>query len=171
MSLTLSIPDQDSAEFAGLPLDVKMEVKAWLRELATVARATHKGQACERAAQVLHTSWKTVRRKYDAWRHSGDWRALINRALTQRRVDQKRPRMLELAHSLIDEFAAKGRADLIAAFGVPYPLNVIADVIGATGPATSSKTIVSLTRAQKAAVKALLLAFGGDAKAAKAALQ
>ena len=43
---------------------------------------------------------------------------------------------------------------------------VIADVIGATGPATSSKTIVSLTRAQKAAVKALLLAFGGDAKAA-----
>jgi hypothetical protein len=48
---------------------------------------------------------------------------------------------------------------------------VIADVIGATGPATSSKTIVSLTRAQKAAVKALLLAFGGDAKAAKAALQ
>jgi cytochrome P450 len=57
-------------------------------------------------------------------------RALINRALTQRRVDQKRPRMLELAHALIDEFAAKGRADLIAAFGVPYPLNVIAEVVG-----------------------------------------
>ena len=48
---------------------------------------------------------------------------------------------------------------------------VIADVIGATGPATSSKTIVKLTGAQKAAVKALLLAFGGDAKAAKAAVQ
>lgn len=57
-------------------------------------------------------------------------RALVNRALTQRRVDQKRPRMLELAHALIDEFAADGRADLIAAFGVPYPLNVIADVMG-----------------------------------------
>jgi cytochrome P450 len=57
-------------------------------------------------------------------------RALINRALTQRRVDQKRPRMVELAHTLIDEFAARGSADLIAAFGVPYPLNVIADVIG-----------------------------------------
>jgi cytochrome P450 len=38
--------------------------------------------------------------------------------------------MLELAHALIDEFAARGRADLILAFGVPYPLNVIADVMG-----------------------------------------
>ena len=48
---------------------------------------------------------------------------------------------------------------------------MIADVIGVTGPAASSKTIVRLTGAQKAAVKALLLAFGGDAKAAKAAIQ
>ena len=57
-------------------------------------------------------------------------RALVNRALTQRRVDQKRPRMRELAHALIDGFAAQPRADLIAAFAVPYPLNVIAEVIG-----------------------------------------
>ena len=57
-------------------------------------------------------------------------RALVNRALTQRRVDQKRPRMVELAHALIDSFAAHGQADLIAAFAVPYPLNVIAEVIG-----------------------------------------
>jgi cytochrome P450 len=57
-------------------------------------------------------------------------RALVNRALTQRRVDQKRPRMLELAHALIDAFAGEGTADLIAAFAVPYPLNVIAEVIG-----------------------------------------
>ncbi len=57
-------------------------------------------------------------------------RALINRALTQRRVDQKRPRMVELAHALIDAFAERGNADLIAAFAVPYPLNVIADVMG-----------------------------------------
>lgn len=57
-------------------------------------------------------------------------RALVNRALTQRRVEQKRPRMVELANALIDGFAASGRADLIAAFAVPYPLNVIADVIG-----------------------------------------
>jgi cytochrome P450 len=57
-------------------------------------------------------------------------RALVNRALTQRRVDQKRPRMVELAHLLIDAFAARGAADLISAFAVPYPLNVIAEVMG-----------------------------------------
>jgi hypothetical protein len=39
-----------------------------------------------------------------------------------------------------------------------------------SSPATSSKTVVKLSRVQKAAVKALLEAFGGDAKAAKAAL-
>ena len=46
---------------------------------------------------------------------------------------------------------------------------MISDVMGAS-PATSSKTVVKLTRVQKAAVKALLEAFGGNAKAAKAAL-
>jgi hypothetical protein len=46
---------------------------------------------------------------------------------------------------------------------------MISDVMGAS-PATSSKTVVKLTRVQKAAVAALLAAFGGDAKAAKAAL-
>jgi hypothetical protein len=38
-------------------------------------------------------------------------------------------------------------------------------------PAVSAKTVVKLTRVQKAAVAALLAAFGGDAKAAKAAIQ
>jgi hypothetical protein len=52
---------------------------------------------------------------------------------------------------------------------------MISDVVGASpkptvSPATSNKTVVKLTRVQKAAVKALLEAFGGDAKAAKAAL-
>lgn len=37
-------------------------------------------------------------------------------------------------------------------------------------PATSAKTLPNLTRAQKAAIAALLAAFNGDAKAAKAAI-
>jgi hypothetical protein len=44
-------------------------------------------------------------------------------------------------------------------------------ICGTSSPATSSKTVVKLTRVQKAAVAALLAAFGGDAKAAKAAIQ
>jgi hypothetical protein len=57
---------------------------------------------------------------------------------------------------------------------------VISDVVGGASPAASAKTQASpaasaktqvkLSRVQKAAVKALLEAFGGNAKAAKAAL-
>lgn len=79
--MMLTIPDQDTAEFAGLTLDVKMEIKAWLRELAVVARAKVKHHAFQQAARVLHVSWHTVRTKFHALRRSGgDWRTLINRA-------------------------------------------------------------------------------------------
>ncbi len=78
--MTLAIPDHEVAEFAGLPLDVKMEIKSWLRELAVVERAANKQQAFERAARALQTSWQTVRRKFYAMRNSGDWRSLINGA-------------------------------------------------------------------------------------------
>ena len=44
-------------------------------------------------------------------------------------------------------------------------------IVGTSSPATSAKTVVKLTRVQKAAVTALLAAFGGDVKAAKAAIQ
>ena len=47
---------------------------------------------------------------------------------------------------------------------------IIASIVGTSSPATSTKTVVKLTRVQKAAVTALLAAFGGDAKAAKAAI-
>jgi hypothetical protein len=80
MSMILTVPHHDVPEFSALPLDVKMEIKAWLRELAVVARASNKRQAFARAAHVLHASWQTVRRKYHAMRTSGDWRCLINRA-------------------------------------------------------------------------------------------
>jgi hypothetical protein len=48
---------------------------------------------------------------------------------------------------------------------------LIGDVVTTSSPAASAKIEVKLTGAQKAAVKALLAAFGGDAKAAKAAIQ
>jgi uncharacterized protein with NRDE domain len=47
---------------------------------------------------------------------------------------------------------------------------LLASIYVKASPATSAKTVVKLTRAQKAAVVALLAAFGGDAKAAKAAI-
>lgn len=47
---------------------------------------------------------------------------------------------------------------------------IIASIVGTSSPAVSAKTVVKLTRVQKAAVVALLAAFGGDVKAAKAAI-
>jgi len=57
-------------------------------------------------------------------------RGMINRALTQRRVDEKLVAMGAIAHDLVDGFAAEGRADLIARFAIPYPLHVIAEILG-----------------------------------------
>jgi uncharacterized protein (DUF2267 family) len=47
---------------------------------------------------------------------------------------------------------------------------ILAEVFKSS-PTTSAKTVVKLTRVQKAAVAALLAVFGGDVKAAKAAIQ
>jgi len=47
---------------------------------------------------------------------------------------------------------------------------ILAEVFKSS-PTTSTKTVVKLTRVQKAAVAALLAVFGGDVKAAKAAIQ
>lgn len=96
--MTLTVPDQDTAEFAGLPRDVRLAINAWLREMAIVARAAVKHQAFQRAAQVLHTSWQTVRRKYHALRNSGDWRALIDRAKV--RVEGER-----VPDAVVEEYA------------------------------------------------------------------
>ena len=47
---------------------------------------------------------------------------------------------------------------------------LLSTICGTSSTASSAKTMVKLTRVQKAAVVALLAAFGGDAKAAKAAI-
>jgi cytochrome P450 len=41
-----------------------------------------------------------------------------------------RPRIAELAHELIDEFAAKGETDLLASFATPIPIFIIAELLG-----------------------------------------
>lgn len=57
-------------------------------------------------------------------------RSTINRALTQRRINEKLEAMSGVAHGLVDSFAGEGRADLIERFAIPYPLHVIAEILG-----------------------------------------
>jgi cytochrome P450 len=56
-------------------------------------------------------------------------RGMINRALTQRRIDAELEAMRGIANALVDGFAAEGRADLIPRFAIPYPLHVIAEIL------------------------------------------
>ncbi len=58
-------------------------------------------------------------------------RGLVNRAFVSRRIEKLAPEIAALAHERIDDFAAKGSAELIAEFAGPIPVAVIADLLGA----------------------------------------
>lgn len=57
-------------------------------------------------------------------------RTLVNRAFVSRQVEQLRPKIADLSHELIDQFEAKGEADLISAFAAPIPVRIIAEMLG-----------------------------------------
>ena len=58
------------------------------------------------------------------------YRKLVARAFTPRRVAKLRDKITSLAHSLVDNFFAKGEVELIKNFAAPLPLTVIADQLG-----------------------------------------
>jgi cytochrome P450 len=57
-------------------------------------------------------------------------RTLVNRAFVSRQIEKLRPRVASLANALIDAFAERGEAELIAAYCTPIPVTVIAELLG-----------------------------------------
>lgn len=57
-------------------------------------------------------------------------RRLVSKAFTPRRTAEFAPRVQELTDRLIDDFAAKGEADLIHDFAFPLPIYAICDLLG-----------------------------------------
>lgn len=57
-------------------------------------------------------------------------RALVNRAFVSRQIERQRPRIEELAHSLIDGFEARGEVDLLPSYAEKIPVIVIAELLG-----------------------------------------
>lgn len=57
-------------------------------------------------------------------------RTLVNRAFVSRQVERLRPRIAELANTLIDGFEADGAADLLPAYATPIPITIIAEMLG-----------------------------------------
>jgi len=65
----------------------------------------------------------------DPPRHDG-LRGLVSRAFTGRRADEMEPRIRAIARELIDGFARRGEADLLAEFARHLPSRVIGEMIG-----------------------------------------
>lgn len=57
-------------------------------------------------------------------------RRFLTDAFTPRRVEQLRPRLQELADTLVDALPGAGPADLVAGFAARFPFQVLAEVIG-----------------------------------------
>ncbi|WP_308364510.1 cytochrome P450 [Streptomyces sp. ISL-86] len=57
-------------------------------------------------------------------------RRLVSKAFTPRRVAEFTPRVQELTDHLIDQFVAKGEADLIHEFAFPLPIYAICEMLG-----------------------------------------
>jgi cytochrome P450/nitrite reductase/ring-hydroxylating ferredoxin subunit len=58
------------------------------------------------------------------------FRELVSKAFTSRRVATMEPQMRQIAHRLVDGFHADGHADLVRQFAYPFPMEVIAAILG-----------------------------------------
>jgi cytochrome P450/nitrite reductase/ring-hydroxylating ferredoxin subunit len=58
------------------------------------------------------------------------FRELVGKAFTPRRVSVMEPRMREIASGLIDRFVNAGRAEIVKSFAYPFPMEVIAEILG-----------------------------------------
>jgi cytochrome P450 len=102
-------------------------------------------------------------------------RGIVNRAFTTRRVAELRPRIEEIAHSLLAEVPAHGEWELMAGIAQPLPVIVIAELLGvppedrarfrewsnAIAATTNLLQSEGLQRAARDATRALIEYFGG----------
>src|SRR4029079_4415319 len=66
---------------------------------------------------------------YDPPKHT-DYRGLMRRLLTPKRLQENEAFMARLADQRIDSFVANGKCDFIADYAQPFSMLVIADLLG-----------------------------------------
>ncbi|MFE6520644.1 cytochrome P450 [Streptomyces sp. NPDC057794] len=71
-------------------------------------------------------------------------RRLVSGVFTTQSVERLAPRMTELAHGLIDGFAERGSADLVASYTTPLPITVISELLGV--PEEAHEDLLAWTR-------------------------
>ena len=57
-------------------------------------------------------------------------RGLVNRGFTPRRIAALEPRLREIAKECIDAVSSSGRMDLVSDLAIPFPVTVIAEMLG-----------------------------------------
>jgi cytochrome P450 len=57
-------------------------------------------------------------------------RSLVNRGFTPRRISALEPRLREIAAAWVDRVAPSGQMDLVKDFAIPFPVTVIAQLLG-----------------------------------------
>jgi hypothetical protein len=65
--------------------------------------------------------------------HHTRLRSLVTGALTAKRVQAMRPRILQITNDLIDSFIVDGEADIISSFAYKLPVLVMCDMLGVAG--------------------------------------
>ena len=65
-------------------------------------------------------------------------RRLVSAAFTRRRMEQLKPRIQQIASTLLDELGDADETDLIASFAYPLPMNVICELLGIPEDARST---------------------------------
>ncbi|HKV56042.1 MAG TPA: cytochrome P450 [Candidatus Binataceae bacterium] len=58
------------------------------------------------------------------------YRELVGKAFTSRHIAQIEPRMREIANKLVDGFEHDGQAEIVRRFAYPFPMEVIAEILG-----------------------------------------
>jgi len=77
----------------------------------------------------LADMWRDIILNIEGDRH-GRLRRLVSQAFTPKAVDELRPRMREIVHSLVDAFAPAGECEFMAACADHYPPQVMFDLLG-----------------------------------------
>ncbi len=79
-------------------------------------------------------------------------RGLVSRAFTPRRIQELRPRLVELLDPLLDAVAEAGEVDLLDAVAFRFPVSVIGELVGV--PETDRDQFRTLVRASTAMIEA-----------------
>jgi cytochrome P450 PksS len=125
----VSLPTRETAWLVTRYDDVAMVLKDERLAKDTANALTPEQLAARRWFRKVFPTLKRNMLELDAPDHPR-LRGLVSKAFTPRRIEQMRPRIVELTHALLDTARARGQIDLIRDYALPLPTTIIAEMLG-----------------------------------------